>query len=49
VAFRSEQAAREGERKEMPAEVRDTFETEMAQVQDLTYLDLRHPWFASKD
>jgi len=49
VAFSSEQAAREGERKEMPAEVRQTMEEEMAQVQDLTYLDLHHPWFASKE
>ena len=48
IAFRSEEAAREGERKEMPAEVRQTFEEQMAQMQDVTYLDLRHPWFASK-
>jgi hypothetical protein len=48
VAFRSEEAAREGERKEMPAEIRETFEEEMSQVQDMTYLDLRHPWFASR-
>jgi hypothetical protein len=49
VAFRSEQEAREGERKEVPAEVRQTMEEEMAQVRDLTYLDLHHPWFASKE
>jgi hypothetical protein len=49
VAFRSEEAAREGERKEMPAEMRETFEQEMSQVKDLTYLDLHHPWFASKE
>ena len=49
VAFRSEEAAREGERKEMPAEMRQTWEEEMAQMQDVTYLDLRHPWFASKE
>jgi hypothetical protein len=49
VAFRSEEAAREGERKEMPPEIRQTFEEEMSQVQDLTYLDLHHPWFASKE
>ena len=48
IAFRSEEAAREGERKEMPAELRQAFENEMAQMQDVTYLDLRHPWFASK-
>jgi hypothetical protein len=48
IAFRSEDAAREGERKEMPAELRQAFENEMAQMQDVTYLDLHHPWFASK-
>ena len=49
VYFRSEKEAREGERKEMPAEIRQTWENEMAQMQDVTYLDLRHPWFASKE
>ena len=49
VAFRSEEAAREGERKEMPAEMRETWEHEMAQMQDVTYLDLRRPWFASRE
>jgi len=48
VAFRSEDAAREGERKEMPAEMRQEWDDVMAQMQDVTYLDLRHPWFASK-
>jgi hypothetical protein len=48
IAFRSEDAAREGERKEMPAELRQAFEDQMAQMQDVTYLDLHHPWFASK-
>jgi hypothetical protein len=49
VAFRSEEAAREGERKEVPAEMRQTMEEEMSQVKDLRYLDLHQPWFASKD
>ena len=48
VAFRSEEAAREGERKEMPAEMGQVWENELAQMQDVTYLDLHHPWFASK-
>jgi len=48
IAFRSEEAAREGEAKEMPEDVRQAWEQEMAQMQDVTYLDLRHPWFASK-
>jgi hypothetical protein len=48
VAFRSEEAARQGERKQMPAEMRQSWDTEMAQMQEVTYLDLHHPWFASK-
>jgi hypothetical protein len=48
VAFRSEDAAREGERKGMPAEIRPAWEAEMARMRDLTYMDLRHPWFANK-
>lgn len=48
VGFRSEAAAREGESKEMPAEMRETFEDWMSLLQDVTYLDLRRPWFASK-
>jgi len=47
VSFRSEEAARAGERKEMPAQMRQLWEDEMAQMQDVTYLDLRHPWFAT--
>jgi hypothetical protein len=47
VAFRSEDEAREGERKEMPEEARRDWEREMATMQDVTYLDLHHPWFAS--
>jgi hypothetical protein len=51
VAFRTEDAAREGERKgmpeTMPEDQRRQMEEEMAQMQDVTYLDLHHPWFAS--
>ena len=49
VAFRTEDAARESERKQMPEEMRRTMEEEMAQMKDVTYLDLHHPWFASKE
>jgi len=49
VAFRSEDEARSGERKEMPAEMRETWENEMAMMRDVKYLDLRHPWFASQE
>jgi hypothetical protein len=48
VAFRSEDAARQGESKELPAEMSQMWENEMAQMQDVTYLDLHHPWFASR-
>ncbi len=47
VAFRSEEAARKGESQEMPEEARKAWEEDMALMKDLTYLDLRHPWFAS--
>jgi hypothetical protein len=48
IAFRSEAEAREGESKPLPEEARQAWEDEMALMQDVTYLDLRHPWFASK-
>lgn len=48
MAFRSEAAAREGEQKEMPEDVRKEYEEEMSLMQHVTYLDLRHPWFSSK-
>ncbi len=44
VAFTDEASARAGERKEMPADVRDTMESAM---HDVRYLDLHHPWFES--
>jgi hypothetical protein len=44
IAFSDEAAAREGERKEMPADMRAEFESMM---KDVAYLDLHHPWFAS--
>lgn len=48
VAFRSEQAAREGESREMPDDVAKAWDEEMSLMKDVTYLDLHHPWFASK-
>ena len=47
VAFRTEADAREGERKEMPPEAAAEMEREMAMMQDVSYKDLHHPWFAS--
>lgn len=47
VAFRSEDEARAGESKEMPAEMRSQMEEEMSSMTDVHYLDLHHPWFGS--
>jgi hypothetical protein len=44
IAFTDEQSARAGEQKEMPADMRQTMERAMRDVQ---YMDLRHPWFES--
>jgi hypothetical protein len=48
IAFRSESEAREGERKEMPEEMRRDYEEQMSMVEGVTYKDLHHPWFASR-
>ena len=48
MAFTSEAAARRGEQQEMPEEDRKSFEEQMSLLRDVTYLDLRHPWFSSK-
>jgi hypothetical protein len=47
VSFRSEDEARMGEQKEMPEDMRREMESEMALMQDVRYLDLHSPWFAS--
>ena len=47
IAFRSEEQARAGEARPMPAEMQEEWEREMSHAQDLTYLDIRSPWFAS--
>jgi hypothetical protein len=44
IAFTSEEAARQGERVEPPAEVRGELEYAM---KDATFYDLHHPWFES--
>lgn len=48
VAFTSEAAAREGERKELPDEARSMMEDGMSALADVKYLDLHHPWFSSR-
>jgi hypothetical protein len=45
IAFTDESSARSGEQQEMPDDVRDSLESAM---RDVTFLDLHHPWFASK-
>jgi hypothetical protein len=48
VAFRTETEAREGEKKEMPEEMRSAWSEEMSMMQDVKYMDLHQPWFASR-
>lgn len=49
IAFTSEDAARDGERKEMPADVASMMAEGMAMLTDVHYLDVHHPWFASHE
>jgi hypothetical protein len=46
--FTSQAAAREGEKQDMPEEVRRDMEAGMGQMHDLTYFDLPDPWFAGR-
>lgn len=48
IYFTSEAAAREGEKKEMPADVQAELEKAMGEMGDITYLDLRDPWFSGR-
>ena len=45
IAFTDEASARRGEQQEMPEDVRRAME---AAMHDVSYVDLHHPWFASK-
>jgi hypothetical protein len=45
--FTSEAEAREGERKEMPAEMQDVMERFQANAGEVEYIDLRDPWLFS--
>lgn len=49
VAFTDEDAARAGESKDMPEEMRGETEEAFSLMQDVRYLDLRKPWFATRD
>jgi hypothetical protein len=46
IYFTSEAEAREGEKQEMPADVQAELEQAMGDMGDITYLDLRNPWFS---
>ena len=45
IAFTDEESARKGEKQEMPQDVSEAMESVM---HDVSYVDLHHPWFASK-
>ena len=47
VYFTDEAAAREGERREPPPDMRAMFDELMSLIQDARYLDLRQPWLYS--
>jgi hypothetical protein len=48
IYFTSEAEAREGEKKEMPAEVEAEVQQAMGDMGEITYLDLRTPWFVGR-
>jgi hypothetical protein len=47
VAFTSEQAARKAESIPLPRQAQEMLEQEMALLDDVRYLDLHQPWFAT--
>jgi hypothetical protein len=48
VAFTDEAAAREGEKKEIPAEAAESLRQWNEMIHDVQFLDLHQPWFATK-
>jgi hypothetical protein len=48
IYFTSEAEAREGEKKEMPEDAQREMQQAMGEMSDLTYLDLRQPWFSGR-
>ena len=48
IYFTSEAEAREGEKKEMPEDVQRELQQAMGDMSDITYLDLRQPWFSGR-
>ena len=47
MAFRTEDAAREGELKSPPPEAQAEMDEMTALMSDVSYHDLHHPWFAT--
>lgn len=47
IYFKSEEAAREGEKKQPPAEAEGSQEDWMSEVEDLKFIDLRRPFLSS--
>ena len=48
IYFTSQEAAREGEKQEMPAEVQEQMQQGMGAMHDLQYFDLTDPWFSGR-
>lgn len=48
VAFTNEDEARRSEKQELPRDAAQFFEEEMSLLDDVSYLDLHRPWFASR-
>jgi hypothetical protein len=48
VAFTSEAAARKAEREPLPPRATELLEQEMALLDEVSFLDLHQPWFASR-
>ncbi|MGH2729229.1 MAG: hypothetical protein ACRDJI_01325, partial [Actinomycetota bacterium] len=46
--FTSEAEAREGEKRELPGELKESFEEWMSLIENPKYFDLREPWLHSK-
>jgi hypothetical protein len=48
IYFTSEEAAREGEKTPMPEDVQRDMEKAMGDMGEITYFDLREPWFSGR-
>lgn len=47
ISFTTEAEAREGEQKEMPAQMRGEMDDMQTSMTDVSFHDLHHPWFAT--